>query len=232
VPRYLGVDPGRVVVLPNGVDLDEIAALTPPDPRAVAEAALPALRGADPVLPLRRPPRELQGIRRRGGGPGCAAGGRTAGPELGLGHRRRRPRGGAPAPPARARDGAARTFAGRVPDSLLHALYERADLFVHPTHYEGSSLVTLEAMAHGRAVVATRAGGIPDKVQDGITGLLVEPGAPAGLASALGGLAQDRPAPRGHGWRRPPARARSVRWNVLIDRTLALYEDLCRQARA
>ncbi len=47
-------------------------------------------------------------------------------------------------------------FTGRVEDALLHALYERADLFVHPTHYEGSSLVTLEAMAHGRAVVATR----------------------------------------------------------------------------
>src|SRR5262249_34194035 len=50
VPRYLGIDPGRVVVLPNGVDLDEIAALTPADARAAAEAALPALRGADPVL--------------------------------------------------------------------------------------------------------------------------------------------------------------------------------------
>ena len=123
-------------------------------------------------------------------------------------------------------------FAGRVPDSLLHALYERADLFVHPTHYEGSSLVTLEAMAHGRAVVATRAGGIPDKVQDGVTGLLVEPGDPAGLASALGGLAQDRPrreAMGGAGRQRVRA---AFAWNVLIDRTLALYEDLCRQARA
>jgi len=50
VPRYLGVDPGRVVVLPNGVDLDEIAASTPAEPRAAAEAALPALRRADPVF--------------------------------------------------------------------------------------------------------------------------------------------------------------------------------------
>ena len=43
-------------------------------------------------------------------------------------------------------------LAGRVSDRDLHAWYEAADLFVHPTLYEGSSLVTLEAMAHRRAV--------------------------------------------------------------------------------
>src|SRR4029434_7250375 len=64
---------------------------------------------------------------------------------------------------------------GRVDETLLHALYARADLFVHATHDEGSSLVTLEAMAHGLPVVATRAGGIPDKVTDRETGRLVEP---------------------------------------------------------
>ncbi len=47
---------------------------------------------------------------------------------------------------------------GRVGDEELHAWYEAATLFVHPTLYEGSSLVTLEAMAHARAVVATDGG--------------------------------------------------------------------------
>jgi glycosyltransferase involved in cell wall biosynthesis len=42
--------------------------------------------------------------------------------------------------------------------------------------YEGSSIVTLEAMAHRRAVVASRAGGLPDKVIPGVTGWLVPPG--------------------------------------------------------
>jgi glycogen synthase len=122
-------------------------------------------------------------------------------------------------------------FAGRVPDSLLHALYERADVFVHPTLYEGSSLVTLEAMAHGRAVVATRAGGIPDKVQDGVTGLLVEPGDRAGLASALGAIAPDRPRREAMGKAGRRRVVEAFAWNVLIDRTLALYEELCQQAR-
>ncbi len=74
---------------------------------------------------------------------------------------------------------------GRVSDDELDALYERAQLFVHPTLYEGSSQVTLEAMAHRKAVVATRVGGIPDKIVDGVNGLLVSPGEVDVLADAL-----------------------------------------------
>ena len=58
-------------------------------------------------------------------------------------------------------------------------------MFVHPTLYEGSSLVTLEAMAHRRAIVATRAGGLPDKVRPGENGWLVPPGDAAALGAAL-----------------------------------------------
>ena len=72
-------------------------------------------------------------------------------------------------------------FVGRVSDEALSVLYERASLFVHPTLFEGSSLVTLEAMAHSKAVVATRIGGIPDKVEDGRTGFLVPANDPDSL---------------------------------------------------
>jgi glycosyltransferase involved in cell wall biosynthesis len=76
-------------------------------------------------------------------------------------------------------------FLGRVSDDELHALYERCELFVHPTLYEGSSMVTLEAMAHRKAVVATRVGGIPDKILEGENGLLVPPGDVDALARAV-----------------------------------------------
>lgn len=56
---------------------------------------------------------------------------------------------------------------------------------VHPSHEEGFSNTILEAMAAGKAVVATRAGGIPEAVIDGVTGLLVPPGRPAELAGAM-----------------------------------------------
>jgi glycosyltransferase involved in cell wall biosynthesis len=74
---------------------------------------------------------------------------------------------------------------GRVSEADLHGWYEAATLFVHPTLYEGSSLVTLEAMAHRRAVVATTAGGLPDKVQPGVSGWLVPPDDADALAAAI-----------------------------------------------
>lgn len=82
-------------------------------------------------------------------------------------------------------------FAGRTEDRELHAWYEAATLFVHPTLYEGSSLVTLEAMAHRRAVVATAAGGIPDKIRPGVNGWIVPPGDVPALAAALSGALGD-----------------------------------------
>ncbi|HUK63206.1 MAG TPA: glycosyltransferase family 4 protein, partial [Dongiaceae bacterium] len=74
-------------------------------------------------------------------------------------------------------------LAGRTSEADLHAWYEAATLFVHPTLYEGSSLVTLEAMAHRKAVVATLAGGLPDKVRPGTSGWLVAPSDAPALAS-------------------------------------------------
>lgn len=78
---------------------------------------------------------------------------------------------------------------GAIDDATKHGLLAGAHWFVHPTLYEGSSLATLEAMAHGLPVLASRAGGLPDKVLDGDTGLLVPPGDPRALAAALGRLA-------------------------------------------
>jgi glycogen(starch) synthase len=231
VPRYLGVDPSRVVVLPNGVDLDEIAEKTPADARAVAEAALPALRGADPVfLSVGRLERYKGFEDARAALGALHADGRLGarwawvvagdGPE---GGRLRRDLSPALAPHVH--------LAGRVAEGLLHALYERADVFVHPTHYEGSSLVTLEAMAHGRAVVATRVGGIPDKVTDGLTGLLVAPADQAALGAALAELAMNRARRETMGAAGGCRVRAEFAWNVLIDRTLALYDLLLREAR-
>jgi glycosyltransferase involved in cell wall biosynthesis len=120
---------------------------------------------------------------------------------------------------------------GRVADHVLHALYARATVFVHATRYEGSSLVTLEAMAHGLPVVATRAGGIPDKVTDGETGRLVAPGDVAGLARALSDVLDDPPRGRAMGARGRAVVEERFSCAVLIERTLAVYEDLLRAGR-
>jgi glycosyltransferase involved in cell wall biosynthesis len=70
---------------------------------------------------------------------------------------------------------------GFVPHAEIGRLLSRAAVVVLPSHREGLPMVLLEAMAHGRAVVATPVGGIRSLVEDGVTGLLV----PAGDANAL-----------------------------------------------
>jgi glycosyltransferase involved in cell wall biosynthesis len=68
-----------------------------------------------------------------------------------------------------------------------------ADLFVHAARWEGFGRVVAEAMAAGRPVVATRVGGVPEIVADGVTGRLVEPDRADALAMALEALLADRP---------------------------------------
>ena len=84
------------------------------------------------------------------------------------------------------------TLQGSVSADDLNGWYEAATLFVHPTLYEGSSIATLEAMAHARPIVATTAGGLPDKVRPGVNGWLVPPGDARALAAAIGEALADR----------------------------------------
>lgn len=77
-------------------------------------------------------------------------------------------------------------FAGTRPSRpSMHHLF---DISVLPTLHEGFPNSVLEAMAAGRAVVASAVGGVPDAVIDGETGLLVPPADPARLAAALAQL--------------------------------------------
>jgi phosphatidyl-myo-inositol dimannoside synthase len=76
---------------------------------------------------------------------------------------------------------------GLTPDELF-ACYARCEIFALPSKGEGFGLVFLEAMAHGKPVVGGAHGGIPDIVEDGVTGLLVQHGDADGLAQALESL--------------------------------------------
>lgn len=118
------------------------------------------------------------------------------------------------------------SFLGRVTDQEMHAWHELSTLFVHPTLYEGSSLVTLEAMAHRRAVVASAAGGIPDKVRPGENGWLVEPGDPSALAAAISGALADPARLARFGLAGRAIVEREFSWTAAGDATVALYRQL------
>ena len=121
---------------------------------------------------------------------------------------------------------------GRVSDPDLHAWYEAADLFVHPTLYEGSSLVTLEAMAHRRAVVATAAGGLPDKVRPGVNGWLVPPGDASALAAAISGALANPARLAAMGAAGREIVEREFSWDAAGAATLRLYDDLLARVAA
>lgn len=76
-------------------------------------------------------------------------------------------------------------FVGSTPE--VPTWLAAADLLVHPSFEEGFCNAVLEAMAVGRAVVATKVGGVPEAVIDGRTGWLVPPRDAAALAEAMAG---------------------------------------------
>lgn len=228
VPQYLGVEAARVAVLPNGIAPDEIDAATPPEAAAEVHAALPVTAAHRPLfLSVGR----LEGYKGFGDILSALRLAAAALPAdwkwivVGDGPYRARLQ----------RDagewiGSRVHLVGQIGEALLHALYERADVFVHATRFEGSSLVTLEAMAHGLPVIGARAGGIPDKVVDGETGRLFEPGDVPTLASHLR-AASAAPAE----WRAMGARGRTrartlFGWGRIADDTIALYRRLLEAA--
>ena len=83
-----------------------------------------------------------------------------------------------------------------VPAQPRAALWERMDaaqVLVVPSRREGLGLVALEAIARGRPVIASRVGGLPETVRDGVDGVLVPPEDPRALAHALHRLPLDPP---------------------------------------
>jgi len=181
VERQLGVDAARIHVVPNGIDLDWCDRLAgQEDGRRARERA--GIAASDILLLSVGRLQQNKGFHLLA---------------VALAAWRNRPAwrwaiaGNGPYRAEIASACAAAGIADRVhwlgaPDTpALHAWYEAADLFVHPTQYEGSSLVTLEAMAHRRAVLATTAGGLPDKVIPGNTGWLVAPASAAALVEGL-----------------------------------------------
>ena len=113
---------------------------------------------------------------------------------------------------------------GMVPRAELYDLLDRAAVVVFPSRRDGFPVTCAEAMAHGRAVVATAVGGLPDMVVDGETGLLVPPGDRRALRAAIDRLLADQDLRRRLGVK---ARARVEElcgWEHVIDQTVAAYE--------
>jgi phosphatidylinositol alpha-1,6-mannosyltransferase len=117
-------------------------------------------------------------------------------------------------------------FVGGVSDEELPLWYSLADVFVMPSRsvppdVEGFGIVFLEAGACERPVVAARAGGVPDAVADGISGLLVTPGETDELGEKLILLLLDPQRAAELGRRGRERVLAELNWDSVTERTLA-----------
>jgi glycogen(starch) synthase len=186
-----GVDPAKIIVSPNGVDLDQFGDPVPRDPALTAKLGL---EGAD-VVGFIGSFYDYEGLDDL-----IAALPRLV---------RARPRaklllvGGGPMEQA-LRDRAMASpfadhivFVGRVPHDQVENYYAQVDVLAYPRKaMRLTDLVTplkpLEAMAQGRLVAASSVGGHRELIEDGVTGTLFAPDDPAALAAALADLFADR----------------------------------------
>jgi glycosyltransferase involved in cell wall biosynthesis len=242
VLQHLPVDPAKVEIIPNAIDLAQIDRWRRPE----AGLALRAEHGIDAATPLLLSVgrleenkgfhvlmRALSDLRQQettaqqAGAAAGTASGSAAAPAW-----RWVLIGDGPFRPTLERLAAEEGLAsrmimrGRATDEELHGWYEAATLFVHPTLYEGSSLVTLEAMAHATPVVATRAGGLPDKVVPGTNGWLVDPGRADQLTDALREALTARTMLPQLGLASRALVEREFAWPVIVGRLIDLYRRL------
>ncbi|MBI5211571.1 MAG: glycosyltransferase family 4 protein [Elusimicrobia bacterium] len=105
---------------------------------------------------------------------------------------------------------------GQQPHARVLELLRGCELFVLPSRRESLGGAAIEAMAAGKAVVASRTGGIPELVTDGREGILVEPKEPAALARAMLKLLRD-PAERSRMGAAAREKSRRFSWDRALD---------------
>ena len=118
-----------------------------------------------------------------------------------------------------------------LPQAEVKALLSSAALFICPSIYEPLGIVNLEAMACQTAVLASRVGGIPEVVQEGITGELVDyTGDAAAFESALAQKVTELMGdPDRLALYAAAGRARAIKdfsWASIADQTRALYQSV------
>lgn len=124
--------------------------------------------------------------------------------------------------------GSPATFLGYRPNSEVPDLLAAMDVVVLSSRFEGMPLAVLEWMAAGKAIVASRVGGIPAILEDGRDALLVPPRDYAAFAEAIDRLLAD-PAERR---RLGEAAQKRQREEFRLDHTLSLIQDLYERLRA
>jgi len=108
-------------------------------------------------------------------------------------------------------------------------ILSQVSVSVLPSHSEGLSNVLLESMAAGVPVVATRVGGAAEAVEDGVTGLLVEPKEPGALAQGIDRLLRNGELARRYGCAGQRRMMERYGFDTVIQKTERLYQSLLKE---
>lgn len=229
---YPGLDPGRVHVVKNGIDTD----VWYPDTPGADESVLAEL-GVDPTRPIVA---FVGRITRQKGVPHLIAAAHRFDPAVQLVLC-----AGAPDTPeiaAEVRSAVDALAAERsgvfwvrdfLPVHKIRQILTAATAFVCPSVYEPLGIVNLEAMACDTAVVASDVGGIPEVVDDGVTGTLVHydaddpTGFEVGLADAVNALVADPKKARHYGTAGRQRCIDEFSWARIAEQTLEVYRKVC-----
>lgn len=115
---------------------------------------------------------------------------------------------------------------GFVPEAVKHAYLKQAEALLLPSRTDSFGIVLLEAWLYARPVIAARAGGIPDVVDEGQNGLLVPFGDIPALANGISRLVHDGAFSRELGLNGREKLLANYTWEVITDRVLAAYQEL------
>jgi glycosyltransferase involved in cell wall biosynthesis len=116
-------------------------------------------------------------------------------------------------------------FMGYMRGEALSQVYASADIFVFPSSLETFGLVVVEAMAAGLPIVSSQVGGIPDVVEEGITGYTFPIGDIAGMQAGIEKISQNRETMKAMG-KAARAYAEKQSWEHMMDEVLAHYERI------
>lgn len=227
VARELGLDPSRIERIPLGIDVPDLHAEGPvpelPHPAVLFVGRLEKRKGIHALLRafpqvLREVPdahlfvigRETYTDDRTSGFEGA--------PQYSLKEQFLRE-----CPPLEA---ARVHFLGHKESEVLGGYYRACDLFVAPSLYESCGLVYLEAMAYAKPVIGCSVGGVPEVVEDGVTGLLVPPEDPVQLAAAMSRLLKDTPLRHEMGRQGRRRVETHFTRELMVERTLQAYRRL------
>ncbi len=118
--------------------------------------------------------------------------------------------------------------AGILDETTKHGLLDEAELLMLPSRTDSFGIVLLEAWAHGKPVVAARAGGIPGVVDEGENGFLVDFGDMQSMKEAVRLLLVDQPLRQRMGEDGRSKVITQYNWEQITDRVLDVYETVLR----